>query len=94
MNTSLERADAKGYLIFLEKVRTTQVFLRDSTAVSHYPLLLFGGQALRIDHDKGMVRPAQPRSSGRPPRWLCGCVAPRRAPRAQSMCRAPPVPGV
>jgi hypothetical protein len=30
-----------------------QVFLRDSTAVSNYPLLLFGGSHLRIDHTKG-----------------------------------------
>jgi hypothetical protein len=82
---------SRGYLVFLEKVRTTQVFLRDSTVrtpcqrlrlytahstqhtarctlysgapltaqprqvVSHYPLLLFGGASLRVNHDTGRV---------------------------------------
>ena len=39
--------------LFLEKVQTTQVFLRDTTAISHFPLLLFGGTTLRINHDNG-----------------------------------------
>ena len=53
VNSRVEARDLKGYVIFLEKVKTSNVFLRDSTAISHYPLLLFGGSHLRIDHTKG-----------------------------------------
>ena len=43
------------WLVYYEKMLTSRVFLRDSTAVSHYPLLLFGGASLRIDHARSMV---------------------------------------
>ena len=55
-NARVDSRELKGYLVFLEKVKTSAVFLRDSTAVSHYPLLLFGGSHLRIDHTKGMQK--------------------------------------
>jgi hypothetical protein len=32
------------WLVYLEKVATSQVFLRDSTVVSPFCLLLFGGK--------------------------------------------------
>lgn len=40
--------------VYLEKVATTRVFLRDSTVVSAFALLLFGGK-IAVDHDKGIV---------------------------------------
>eukprot|EP00729_Bicosta_minor_P018804 gene18804-3969_t len=42
------------WLVYLEKVATTRVFLRDSTVVSAFALLLFGGK-IAVDHDKGIV---------------------------------------
>ena len=53
VNARLDSRDLRGYLIFLEKVQTTQVFLRDTTSISHFPLLLFGGTSLRINHGNG-----------------------------------------
>ena len=55
VNSRAEARELGGYVVFLEKVQTSAVFLRDSTAVSHYPLLLFGGTELRVDHDSGEV---------------------------------------
>jgi len=55
-NARVDSRELKGYMVFLEKIKTSAVFLRDSTAVSHYPLLLFGGSHLRIDHTKGMQK--------------------------------------
>lgn len=52
-------------MVFLEKVKTSAVFLRDSTAISHYPLLLFGGSHLRIDHTKGMQKISIVESDGK-----------------------------
>ena len=37
------------WLVYYEKVRTSQVFVRDSTMVTPYPLLLFGGE-LKVQH--------------------------------------------
>ena len=42
------------WLVYLEKVATTRVFLRDSTVVSAFALLLFGGK-IAVDHDKSIV---------------------------------------
>ncbi|KAJ3675190.1 hypothetical protein LUZ60_004232 [Juncus effusus] len=42
------------FLAFLEKVETTKVFLRDTTIVSPYSILLFGGPML-IQHQLGYV---------------------------------------
>ena len=39
------------WLLFHEKVKTTKVYLRDSTMVTVYPLLLFGGK-IAVDHEK------------------------------------------
>ncbi len=44
----------RPFLTYLEKVRTSQVFLRDCTVVSPAALLLFGGQ-LEVDHAAGRV---------------------------------------
>jgi hypothetical protein len=42
------------FVIFHEKVKTTKVYLRDSTVVSPFPLLFFGGE-LSVDHASGIV---------------------------------------
>ncbi|XP_076921009.1 DExH-box ATP-dependent RNA helicase DExH7, chloroplastic-like [Bidens hawaiensis] len=42
------------FLVFLEKVETTKVFLRDTTVTSPYAILLFGG-AMNIQHQSGLV---------------------------------------
>ena len=52
------------YLIYLEKVKTSQIYVRDVTMVSAYPLLLFGGQVavlttggrVVLSSDSGFVR--------------------------------------
>eukprot|EP00057_Strongylocentrotus_purpuratus_P028270 XP_011682744.1 PREDICTED: putative ATP-dependent RNA helicase DHX57 [Strongylocentrotus purpuratus] len=41
------------YLVFLEKVKTSKVYIRDCSMVSVYPLLLFGGCELKIDLKAG-----------------------------------------
>ncbi|XP_052808970.1 ATP-dependent RNA helicase DHX29-like [Mya arenaria] len=40
---------ANGWILFHEKVKSTRVYLRDSTLVSAYPLLLFGGE-IHVQH--------------------------------------------
>ncbi|GFQ01628.1 ATP-dependent RNA helicase dhx29 [Phtheirospermum japonicum] len=42
------------FLVFLEKVETTKVFLRDTTIVSPYSILLFGG-SINVQHQTGLV---------------------------------------
>ncbi|KAL2610391.1 hypothetical protein R1flu_028964 [Riccia fluitans] len=42
------------YLIFSEKVRTTKVFLKESTMVPYYGLLLFGGR-VEVKHEKQSI---------------------------------------
>lgn len=42
------------FLVFLEKVETNRVFLRDTTIISPYSLLLFGG-AINVQHQLGLV---------------------------------------
>ncbi|KAH9305424.1 hypothetical protein KI387_009828 [Taxus chinensis] len=42
------------FMVFLEKVETTKVFLRDTTIISPYALLLFGGP-INIQHQTGTV---------------------------------------
>ncbi|CAL5067816.1 unnamed protein product [Urochloa decumbens] len=42
------------FLVFLEKVETTKVFLRDTSVISPYSLLLFGGPMV-IQHQTGVV---------------------------------------
>ncbi|XP_023740129.1 DExH-box ATP-dependent RNA helicase DExH7, chloroplastic isoform X2 [Lactuca sativa] len=42
------------FLVFLEKVETTKVFLRDTTITSPYSILLFGG-SMNIQHQTGVV---------------------------------------
>lgn len=44
----------RPFLTYLEKMRTSQVFLRDCTMVSPAALLLFGGK-LEVDHAAGRV---------------------------------------
>nr|AGT16420.1 ATP-dependent RNA helicase [Saccharum hybrid cultivar R570] len=53
VNHSL-RAVQYPFLVFLEKVETTKVFLRDTSVVSPYSLLLFGGSMV-IQHQTGVV---------------------------------------
>ncbi|CAN6485774.1 unnamed protein product [Victoria cruziana] len=51
-------ANAKGFqfpfLVFLEKVETSKVFLRDTSVVSPYSIMLFGGSVC-IQHQAGSV---------------------------------------
>ncbi|XP_057861727.2 DExH-box ATP-dependent RNA helicase DExH7, chloroplastic isoform X2 [Cryptomeria japonica] len=42
------------FMVFLEKVETTKIFLRDTTIISPYALLLFGGP-INIQHQTGTV---------------------------------------
>uniref|UniRef100_A0A1D1Y0G5 Putative ATP-dependent RNA helicase DHX57 n=1 Tax=Anthurium amnicola TaxID=1678845 RepID=A0A1D1Y0G5_9ARAE len=42
------------FLVFLEKVETSKVFLRDTTIISPYCILLFGGP-INIQHQTGLV---------------------------------------
>ncbi|XP_071736859.1 DExH-box ATP-dependent RNA helicase DExH7, chloroplastic [Rutidosis leptorrhynchoides] len=42
------------FLVFLEKVETSKVFLRDTTVTSPYSILLFGG-SMNIQHQTGLV---------------------------------------
>ncbi|KAL1539169.1 RNA helicase [Salvia divinorum] len=42
------------FLVFLEKVETTKVFLRDTTIVSPYSILLFGG-SINVQHHTGLI---------------------------------------
>jgi uncharacterized membrane protein YgcG len=43
-----------GYLIYHEQVKTSKVYLRDCSAVSPYPLMLFGGQ-LKVWHREQVI---------------------------------------
>ena len=42
------------WLVYYEKVRTKAVYLRDSTMITPYPLLLFGG-AVKVKHAQQLV---------------------------------------
>ncbi|KAG8368831.1 hypothetical protein BUALT_Bualt15G0087700 [Buddleja alternifolia] len=42
------------FLVFLEKVETNRVFLRDTTIVSPYSILLFGG-SISVQHQTGLI---------------------------------------
>uniref|UniRef100_A0A7N0SWU3 RNA helicase n=1 Tax=Kalanchoe fedtschenkoi TaxID=63787 RepID=A0A7N0SWU3_KALFE len=42
------------FVVFLEKVETNKVFLRDTTVVSPYSVLLFGG-SINVQHQTGLV---------------------------------------
>ncbi|KAL7119617.1 hypothetical protein ACP275_02G073900 [Erythranthe tilingii] len=42
------------FLVFLEKVETTKVYLRDTTIVSPYSILLFGG-SINVQHQTGLI---------------------------------------
>uniref|UniRef100_A0A0E0P9C1 Probable ATP-dependent RNA helicase spindle-E n=1 Tax=Oryza rufipogon TaxID=4529 RepID=A0A0E0P9C1_ORYRU len=53
MNHSL-KAGQYPFLVFLEKVETSKVFLRDTSVISPYSLLLFGGTMV-IQHQTGVV---------------------------------------
>ncbi|KAM0916755.1 hypothetical protein ACQ4PT_010076 [Festuca glaucescens] len=53
VNHSLKSAQYP-FLVFLEKVETSKVFLRDTTVISPYSLLLFGGSMV-IQHQAGVV---------------------------------------
>lgn len=53
INSSL-RAFQYPFLVFLEKVETNKVFLRDTTIISPYSILLFGG-SISIHHQTGHV---------------------------------------
>lgn len=53
MNHSLKSVQYP-FLVFLEKVETSKVFLRDTSVISPYSLLLFGGSMV-IQHQTGVV---------------------------------------
>ncbi|XP_041014528.1 DExH-box ATP-dependent RNA helicase DExH7, chloroplastic isoform X1 [Juglans microcarpa x Juglans regia] len=42
------------FLVFLEKVETNRIFIRDSSVISTYSILLFGG-SINIQHQTGLV---------------------------------------
>lgn len=42
------------FLVFLEKVETNKVYLRDTTIISPYSILLFGG-SINVQHQTGLV---------------------------------------
>ncbi|KAG0492302.1 hypothetical protein HPP92_005700 [Vanilla planifolia] len=58
LHPSSVNSNPKGYhhpfLVFLEKVETSKVFLRDISIVSPYSLLLFGG-SIQVQHQTGLV---------------------------------------
>jgi HrpA-like RNA helicase len=39
------------WLVYHEKIKTTKIYIRDSTLIGNYALLLFGGE-IKIDHQK------------------------------------------
>ena len=43
------------WLVFSERVETARVYVRDSTMVGAYALLLFGGD-VEVDHERGRVQ--------------------------------------
>eukprot|EP00026_Physarum_polycephalum_P000677 Phypoly_transcript_00678.p1 GENE.Phypoly_transcript_00678~~Phypoly_transcript_00678.p1 ORF type:complete len:1395 (+),score=271.52 Phypoly_transcript_00678:28-4212(+) len=43
-----------NYLIFHEKVKSTKVYIRDSTMITPYPLLLFGGE-IAVHHARQII---------------------------------------
>ncbi|KAL2339337.1 hypothetical protein Fmac_013783 [Flemingia macrophylla] len=51
-------SNSKGFqypfLVFLEKVETNKVFLRDTSVISPYSILLFGG-SINVQHQTGLV---------------------------------------
>eukprot|EP00750_Incisomonas_marina_P019080 INCI3211.4.p1 GENE.INCI3211.4~~INCI3211.4.p1 ORF type:complete len:343 (+),score=57.25 INCI3211.4:108-1136(+) len=49
-----ETSFSQQFLVFHEKVKTSQIFVRDATAVSPFALLLFGG-SVEVAHLKGEV---------------------------------------
>lgn len=51
---SSSKAFQYPFLVFLEKVETSKVFLRDTTIISPYSILLFGG-SMNIQHQDGIV---------------------------------------
>ncbi|KAH6766489.1 RNA helicase family protein [Perilla frutescens var. hirtella] len=51
---SSQKAFQYPFLVFLEKVETTKVFVRDTTIVSPYSILLFGG-SINVQHQTGSV---------------------------------------
>ncbi|XP_058752739.1 DExH-box ATP-dependent RNA helicase DExH7, chloroplastic isoform X2 [Vicia villosa] len=42
------------FLVFLEKVETNKIFLRDTSVISPYSILLFGG-SINVQHQTGLV---------------------------------------
>ncbi|GMI87912.1 hypothetical protein like AT1G58060 [Hibiscus trionum] len=53
INSSL-KSFQHPFLVFLEKVETNKVFLRDTTIISPFSILLFGG-LINIQHQSGLV---------------------------------------
>ena len=64
--TSLSGFESR-WLVYYEKVLTSRVFLRDSTMVTPYPLLLFGGE-LKVRHAEHVVTVDGWIEFGAPPR--------------------------
>ena len=71
LHPSSVNADADSFesrwLVYYEKVLTSRVFLRDSTMVTPYPLLLFGGE-LKVKHAEHLVAVDGWIEFGAPPR--------------------------
>ncbi|XP_028762861.1 DExH-box ATP-dependent RNA helicase DExH7, chloroplastic isoform X2 [Neltuma alba] len=51
---SSSKAFQYPFLVFLEKVETNRVFLRDTSIISPYSILLFGG-SINVQHQTGLV---------------------------------------
>ncbi|XP_053396907.1 ATP-dependent RNA helicase dhx29-like [Mercenaria mercenaria] len=45
---------ANGWLVFHEKVKSSKIYLRDTTLVSAFPLLLFGGE-INVQHTEQLL---------------------------------------
>ncbi|OIV89273.1 hypothetical protein TanjilG_23733 [Lupinus angustifolius] len=51
---SNSKAFQHPFLVFLEKVETNKVFLRDTSVISPYSILLFGG-SINVQHQSGLI---------------------------------------
>ena len=54
LHTSCRFLGAAGLLVYHEKVKSSRVYLRDSSLVSAYPVLLFGG-SIDVQHQEQLV---------------------------------------
>ena len=65
-NADLPKLESR-WLVYYEKVRTSKVFLRDSTMVTPYAILLFGGD-IKVKHAQHVITVDKWIEFGAPPR--------------------------